>query len=565
MNAKPRPLRPRTLPVWVPRIVRRRIETAPSSKGAPFGTVLDIGAERHPDRLIVTDRPPDIEPTRPTTIDYAGWAEAVSRCAGWLHAAGVERSDTVAIMKANHPDVLDLTIATARLGALPAELAWTFPPDTARTLLRRLDRPVLVTDRERLRSCALDEETLRRLTKRTIVVDGDGDDVETDDGHVIALDRFRDAPPAPARPRRMDEPLVINHTSGTTGIPKLAVISGEMVKRISRYELRQMPVVRIAHSDTFVMCAPYFHGRVLTGIIASTEIGPKLVFLSDPDPARVAPMLAAHRPTILETVPNVFIAWEGMVDASPELFGRVRVYFNTYDAIHARTVHKLLGASRRRLPIWLQGYGQSETGPVTIALYTRRSVAPERARPATQGRGLPVGPETHIRAVDPTTGKPLPTGQPGLLELRRKVCDDYAGERERYTSKNVDGWWNLGDIGTIDRLGRVRVLDREVDAIDGGSCISLEDRLLSRLPELSEVIVLAVRDSDPVPVIATRSGQPVAPERWERATRDLGALTAPVLIDWNDFPRTATWKVRRPMLRDQVLPDTAPTGTGVWT
>ncbi|PRX00676.1 UNVERIFIED_ORG: hypothetical protein CLV66_1494, partial [Actinomadura viridilutea] len=52
---------------------------------------------------------------------------------------------------------------------------------------------------------------------------------------------------------------------------------------------------------------------------------------------------------------------------------------------------------------------------------------------------------------------------------------------------------------------------------------------------------------------------------WRAATADLPELDEPVLIDWEDFPRTGTWKVRRPQLRERLFGTRLAHGTGRWT
>jgi acyl-coenzyme A synthetase/AMP-(fatty) acid ligase len=217
------------------------------------------------------------------------------------------------------------------------------------------------------------------------------------------------------------------------------------------------------------------------------------------------------------------------------------------------------------MPLWVQSWGQSEAGPITVSFYTRGSVREGRAVPVTQnvGRALPV--VTRLRTVDPDTGAALRRGQVGLIEIRRRdTCLDYVGERDRYLAKKRDGWWNTGDLGVLGRTGSVRLCDREVDRIPEGSAIELEDRLLDRLPDATEVIVLGVDDGPAVPVLSV-AGDTLDEHAWEAATRDLPPLAQPVVIPWDEFPRTATWKVQRLALRERVLPGTVPVGLGRWT
>ena len=533
---------------------------AQAVRRARLGTLLDDAAERFPAQPIVDTRAPDVDPDRPLHGTYASWAEFVAELAGRLHAAGVRPWDKVAIFKGNHSDVVALIVAAARIGAIPAPMAWTHAPDVIATMLGRLDRPVLITDRERLRSGELGAEKLRELTSRTLLADAD-----EDDGDLISLRALKGADPAPRAIRGDDEPMLIMHTSGTTGIPKLVMHSARTISTAARYETRRVPVLGLRNHDVVAFADPFFHGRLATGLVGAAKAGPKLVLIADPDPVTVRDVLAEHVPTVVETAPNAFLSWEPIASDPVEPFRNVRLYFNTFDPIHTRTVRLFLNASKRRLPVWVQALGQSESGPVAMGLFTRRSVRPGGPDPVGEARSVPVSPFTRIRAVDPDTGRPLPRGTVGLLEVRRRPCMDYVGESERHAAKHRDGWWNLGDLGVVNRSGTIRLIDREVDRIPEASCIEIESTLLERLEKATEVIVLAVRGAKPVPVLSTADDQPIDDAAWHAATADLPPLDDPVFIRWDEFPRTATWKVRRHILRERLLPGTATAGAGRWT
>lgn len=527
-----------------------------------WGAVLDVAAERFGDQELITDRPPDIEPSAPCALDYARWAQMCARASGWLHAAGVEPGDRVALMKGNHADILILSCAAARIGALPVQLAWTHPPNIAKTLLERMDRPVLVTDQARLESCDITEEDTRRLTKRVVSVDGA--DGRSD---VVALDDLRGEPVPPARPRGLDEPMVVTHTSGTTGAPKLVMHSAHTIEKLTWLESERWPLLGLRSDDTVLFCDPYFHARLTTGLVAATTVGPKMLLMSDPEPATVRRFAGAHRPTVVETVPNAFLTWEALADDPSQPFRNTRLFLNTFDAIHVRSVRTLMAATRRRFPVWVQSWGQSEAGPVTMRPYVRRSVRPRgRRMPATRENGWAMPLFSKVRVVDRETLEPIGRGEVGLIEVSQPGrCLDYMGEHERWESKRRNGWWNTGDLGVMSRSRSVRLVDREIDRIPGASAIELEDVLLDRLPQSTEVIVLADPDGPPVPILSTTDDVPVPPHEWEAATADLPALASPRFIGWDEFPRTATWKVQRLKLREHVIPGHAPLGSGRWT
>ncbi|MFL6129443.1 MAG: AMP-binding protein [Mycobacteriales bacterium] len=543
---------------------RRRERISPLSRKpavANIGDVWHTAGHRGPGQLVAVDRPADIDPTGPTCRPYAGWAALVDEAAAALYAAGVRPWDRVAILKRNHLDVALLACAAARLGAVPAQLSGSYGPDVAATLLARLDRPFLVTDAEHRARCGIDPDLVARLTAGTVSVDDPGD--RTD---LVPLDSLRGAPPAPTRLRAGDEPMVVTHTSGTTGIPKLVVHCADSAYALALVEAERWPLFGLRKEDRVAFCDPFSHQRMTTGLLAMATVTPTLLALSEPRAAALGERLARYRPTVVETLPNVYLRWEALA-RDTGAFAGVRLYINSFDAIHTRTIRAFLGASRRRLPVWVQSWSQSEAGAMVIRPYTRRTVRRRGHRPPpTQVLGWPIPGLCRVRTVDPDSGRRTRLGEPGLVQVSQPGRSlGYVGEQPRHDLKRDGDWWNTGDMGVLSRLGAVRLLDREIDRIDGASGLEIEDVLLDRLPETTEVVVLAVAGGRPVPVYSTASDQPVDPRRWRRATAGLPALAEPVHIGWDDFPRTGTWKIRRVELRRRLLRDRAPVGIGRWT
>lgn len=527
---------------------------------ARLSDVWEVAAERGAGRFVTVDRPPDIDPAGPVRRDYGGWADLVDEASAWLHAAGVRPWDRVAVMKANHLDVALLSCAVARLGAIPASFAWTHPPETVRVLLSRLERPFLVTDRTRLANSELDPATLSGLVARAVVVDG------SDRPDVVSLDDLRGAPRVAPRPRNLDEPMIITHTSGTTGIPKLVLHSATSNHALAHVETERWPLIALRAADRVAFCDPYCHQRMSTAMLTVATVTPEVLALSDPLAPQVRDLLIAQSPTVVDALPNIYLAWEPLARDSARPFKDTRLYINSFDAIHTRTIRTFLSASSRRIPVWVQSWSQSENGAMVLRPYTRLSVRKTGRRPPpTQILGWPL-PVCKVRTVDPLTGEKVPRGEVGLIEVSQPGrCLAYVGEQDRHAYKCRGDWWNTGDLGTIGRFDALRLVDREVDRIPGASGIELEDVLLDRLPSTTEVVVLAVPNGKPVPVVATAGNRPIDKDAWHRAVADLPPLESPIHMAWEDIPRTATWKVRRTALRKTLFQGAEPVGLGKWT
>jgi len=529
----------------------------------PLGVLFDTHAERRQPTEFHLSRPFDIAPHGGTQHDIGALAALVRAVAGWLHAAGARPGNRVAIVKPNHWDYVLLACAAARLGAIPAMVSGRLAPDVLRIVLDRL-ASVLVTTAPILESGDRVGVDLAGLAKQVLTLDAPAPGAV----HVADLGEV-DAPAA--RPRSAHEPMIITHTSGTTGAPKLVVHSADTIMgHLGRTESIRWPLVSMRRGDTVATAIAFPHMRIIPWTTGTLRLGPrKALLVAGPEPDVAAGLFAAHPPTYLEALPNTYLLWDRLTeppDGRPTVFSDVRLYVSTFDAMHPPTVRRFLHASRRRLPVWLQGWGQSETGPLTFRLLTRRALAkPGERNPTTRDVGRPIPFFTGLRAVDPQTMATVRRGKPGVVLVRtRGRCLDYVGEENRWQHKADGEWWNTGDVAVRMPTGKFRLLDREVDVIPGASCVELEDILADRLPEVLEAVIIGVPGQLPMPVLCTDDGQ-LDDGRWARATRDLPRLAAPVVLGWDDIPRTGTGKVRRPELRDRLGGAASTFGTGQWT
>ncbi|GAA2400966.1 AMP-binding protein [Actinomadura vinacea] len=533
-----------------------------SGRGFYLGLMFQRAAAAHGDVAITLDRPLDAAMDAGTSLTYRAAARLVDDLAARLWAAGVRPSEHVAIHKTDNFDIVLVACAASRIGAVPALLSPALDGSATAALLGRLHAPWLVTDRATLNG-PLAGTGAADLARRIITVDGGGTVNGNVNGNVngaaagpIDLAAFAGAPARPPVRLHPRDPALITHSSGTTGVPKLAVHCPEtMWNRLVPQQLMGWPT----RGETAALCMSFVHSRFyhLLGVLLG--FGSPLLLLVDPAPAAVGPLLVRHRPGIVETHPNTFVLWEELATAPGTPLARVRSYGSTFDAIHPRTIRRLLGASRRRAPWLLQLYGQSETGPVAFRWYSRRG--------ATRSNGRLVGTRipgfTRLRVVD-DHGVPCPAGVPGHIEARtRGRILAYHGAPEQYARQTNGAWWRMGDMGYRNRWGALYLIDREIDQIDSvDSSLHVEDVLMSRLEELREVVIVSGPEREAVPVVCTRDDRPLDLSRWERATADLPPMADPRRWRFDDLPRTGTWKIKRVELIRLLAEDAVPAVPG---
>lgn len=496
-----------------------------------LGDLFASGAERHPDLPIRLDRPLGIAPTLGTDLRLEQVARLTSETADRLRRAGVGPGDRVAIVKRQNLDINVLQCAVAQIGAVPAMLSNHSSAATLGKLFERLRLPHVITDPATREAGGLPEGDLDQLVRNVITV-GPGDfDVEQRSSRSAEL----------SLQNENGQVAVIVHTSGTTGVPKLVGYSNHTMDVQTGSQIWATRLLGL-HERAAILLT-YVHGRIPSALRVCVTRGFPLLILTDPDPRTAGPLMAETRPGIIETFPNVYIYWEQLAEHPSRPLATIRCFISTFDAVHPRTIRTLLRVSKRHVPLYLQGYGLTETGPLAYKVYTRAIV--ERTDPRCMGHPLPGFSRLQVRRRE--------KGRPGEIWARvRSGAVMYVGEPERVAPGPNGEWWNTGDIGYRTKLGCYHLLDRAVDEPpEVRSALITEDELLDRLPQVSEVLVLPDPGGPPRPVVATADGKPLDPGVWARAA-DGRPLAEPIYCRWEDIPRTSTWKVRRVELRRQL-------------
>ncbi|MFJ5265703.1 class I adenylate-forming enzyme family protein [Streptomyces sp. NPDC088387] len=502
------------------------------NRGIRLGTLFDRAARRHPTNTVTLDHDLDIAPGAGRRLTLVQLADLVDDFASRLWAAGVRPKDHVVVHKSDGFDISLLAVVAARIGAIPVLLSPKLDGATVTELLRRVGSPYLVTDQAKLDG-ELPHEVFA-LSRSVLLTSGTHPEATT-------LASLAGAERVPAVAMPATHPTLVTHTSGTTGIPKLAVHTGRSFQARYRPQATVIKAI-LGRREPVAIHVSFVHSRMFTAMPISLLQGHPLMILGDDEPESVATLFGRTPPGFIEAHPNTFLRWEVLADDPRRPLAGVKYFSSTFDAIHPRTVHRLLRASHRRKPRFAQAYGQSEVGPIAGRTYAPKDGA------SFDGRcvGVPFPGMTGVRVVS-RNGEPVTKTNPGFIEVRsdgRIVT--YLGEHARWQKQVNDGWWRMGDLGYRTRRGCLHLLDREVDEIPGvSSTLEIEDRLFTRLPELIEVIIVHGRDGRPQPVISTRDDKPLDRAAWDAAVGDLVEMAAPVQWRLSDLPQTATTKIKR--------------------
>ncbi|HJZ65742.1 MAG TPA: acyl-[ACP]--phospholipid O-acyltransferase [Candidatus Acidoferrum sp.] len=266
-----------------------------------------------------------------------------------------------------------------------------------------------------------------------------------------ALQKFCGA----TRKTTLDDTATVIFSSGSTGEPKGVILSHY---NIASNVAQMLQVFMLHESDRILAILPFFHSFGFTVTLclpAASGIG--TVFHPSPlDSRAIGALVSQHRVTMLLATPTFLNAYTRRCTA--EDFGSLRIVMAGAEKLPDR----ISVAFEDQFGIRpLEGYGCTECSPVVaVNTYDFRAAQFRQvgAKRGTIGHPLP---GIAIRIVDPDTGESRGIGEPGLLLVRGpNVMQGYLNRPEKTAEVLKDGWYNTGDIATVDEDGFLRITDR---------------------------------------------------------------------------------------------------------
>ncbi|MGD9721278.1 MAG: class I adenylate-forming enzyme family protein [Pirellulales bacterium] len=243
----------------------------------------------------------------------------------------------------------------------------------------------------------------------------------------------------------------LHPTSGTTGMPKVAVRPGHAAAEEARHYIETMGVTA---SDCIAAVAPMCHAYAF-GMCVMVPLlsGARVLSLRSFQAGRLLQALVERRVTILPAVPAMLDVL--MFGAADRLQGAVRTVLTAGSPLAERTArrfHDKSGVMVRPL------YGTTETGGITVAPASDEQVAGACVGPPMRGVEAEVRPEANTTDAPPGVGR---------VHIRSSsmMCG-YLGLDGIDSSMIKDGWFATGDLGRIDERGRIHLLGRETDVIN---------------------------------------------------------------------------------------------------
>jgi acyl-CoA synthetase (AMP-forming)/AMP-acid ligase II len=480
------------------------------------------------------------------TITFAELDARSNQVAHALHAAGIGRGDRVAIFDKNVPEFFELLLGASKLGAVLAAVNWRLAPPEVAQILNDSHARLLVVGRDFL-PCAEEIEPQLKTVEFVLSTEA-GTDREC-----FADWREAQATDDLGIEVSPDEVAVQFYTSGTTGLPKGAMVAhGAMFALVPAAN----DAMRLSDESVCLVCMPLFHmagaGWGILCLINASHI----VMLREVDLDAILDAIERYGVTHSVFVPAVL----QMLIAHPRVgsaeFSSLDTILYGASPISEDVLVKSLEAFGCR---FIQAYGLTETdGAVVLLPHEDHDVGgPNAHRLRAAGLAMP---GVELRIVD-IEGNDCEVGEVGEVWIRSPSNMVGYWNMPEATERSItaEGWFKSGDAGYLDADGYLYIHDRIKDMIiSGGENIypaEVESALMSH-PGVADVAVLGVPDDEwgeAVKAIVVRApGTDVTHEELIAFSRErLAHFKCPSSVDWIDaLPRNPSGKILKTELRE---------------
>lgn len=420
---------------------------------------------------------------------YVVLNERACRMAQALSSLGLRRSDRVAVLLHNCNAFVEILFACAKLGLVFVPVNFRLVAAEVGQLLAACSPAVLMVSPD-LADMLTPIRTQEAFPSREIVVDDRVPDAVP--GAEACHEKWLRSHPAIEPEISVDatEPLMLLHSSGTTGLPKGAIYTHGTVFASCTAKIIDF---NLTHSDITVVFGPLFHAGPLMDLAlplllrgGTLVIGASRQF----DAERLLDTLARERATVAPVYPVMLRRLLAVEKPNSYDLSHLRMFITGGESVPVPVLHGIY----ERYPTvdLINNYGSTEGGPVTTWL-----PASEKMRKAGSVGRPSFGVEVRIAGEQ---GEPLGPGCVGEVLVRSAfVCRGYWNRSDLTAESLRNGWWHTGDLAWRDDEGCIWISGRKKDMIKSGAeaIYPVEvEQAIAMLPQVAETAVIGVPDAE---------------------------------------------------------------------
>ncbi|HKQ10871.1 MAG TPA: acyl-CoA synthetase [Rhizomicrobium sp.] len=493
-------------------------------------------------------------------IDYATFYARARRLASALASRGIRKGDTVAVILANTPPMLEAHYGVPMLGAVLNALNTRLDAAALAFMLEHGGAKILITDRE---FSATAGEALKLLKKKPLVIDYDDKEFPQTGARLGKIDYEKFLKSGdPDFDWRMPgdewDAIALNYTSGTTGNPK-GVVYHHRGAALMCYG-NALAGTMVDH-PVLLWTLPMFHCNGWCMPWSLSAVAGTHVCLRWVRAGAIFEALAAHGVTHLCGAPIVMSTLVNAIPAERKSFPQ-KVRFMAAAAPPPESVLAAMAEAGFEV---VHVYGLTEVyGPAVVNEWHPEWDALDSAgRAARKARqGVRYAPLEGLAVLNPKTMKPVPADGETIGEVMMRgniVMRGYLDNSKATEEAFKGGWFHTGDLGVMYPDGYIQLKDRSKDIIISGgeniSSIEVENAI-AKHPAVLFVAVVARPDAKwgehPCAFVELRPGAAATGEDILGFVRQrLAKFKMPRTVVFTELPKTSTGKIQKFVLRER--------------